>query len=78
MGSNAVYQIVLESAVDTVLADGPEAHEIQARAHLVSVLSYEIASVARGANPLAAWEMIENGRYMPRRIRGSFPGRELG
>jgi hypothetical protein len=25
-----------------------------------------------------AWEMIENGRYMPRRIRGSFPGRELG
>ncbi len=24
------------------------------------------------------WEMIENGRYMPRRIRGSFPGRELG
>jgi hypothetical protein len=27
---------------------------------------------------LAAWEMIESGRYMPRRIRGSFPGRELG
>jgi hypothetical protein len=26
----------------------------------------------------AAWEMIETGRYMPRRIRGSFPGRELG
>ena len=24
------------------------------------------------------WELIENGRYMPRRIRGSFPGRELG
>lgn len=24
------------------------------------------------------WEMIENGRYMPRRIRGSFRGRELG
>jgi hypothetical protein len=27
---------------------------------------------------VAAWEMIEAGRYMPRRIRGSFPGRELG
>ncbi len=25
-----------------------------------------------------AWEMIESGRYMPRRICGSFPGRELG
>lgn len=25
-----------------------------------------------------AWEMIEAGRYMPRRIRGSYRGRELG
>lgn len=25
-----------------------------------------------------AWEEIETGRYRPRRIRGSFPGRELG
>jgi hypothetical protein len=24
------------------------------------------------------WEMIENGRYRPRRIRGSYRGRELG
>jgi hypothetical protein len=24
------------------------------------------------------WEQIENGRYMPRRIRGSCRGRELG
>jgi len=24
------------------------------------------------------WEQIEIGRYMPRRIRGSFRGRELG
>ena len=27
---------------------------------------------------VASWEMIEAGRYMPRRTRGSFPGRELG
>jgi hypothetical protein len=27
---------------------------------------------------LPAWEQIEIGRYQPRRIRGSFPGRELG
>jgi hypothetical protein len=25
-----------------------------------------------------AWEEIEAGRYMPRRIRGSFRGRALG
>lgn len=25
-----------------------------------------------------AWEQIENGRYRPRRIRGSYRGRELG
>jgi hypothetical protein len=25
-----------------------------------------------------AWEEIENGRYMPRRIRGSYRGRALG
>jgi hypothetical protein len=25
-----------------------------------------------------AWELIEAGRYMPRRIRGSYLGRELG
>ena len=30
------------------------------------------------SEPLPAWEMIESGRYRPRRIRGSLPGRELG
>ena len=24
------------------------------------------------------WEMVSNGRYRPRRIKGSCPGRELG
>ena len=27
---------------------------------------------------VAAWAMIENGRYQPRRIKGSCLGRELG
>lgn len=27
---------------------------------------------------LQAWEQIEDGRYMPRRVRGSCHGRELG
>jgi len=25
-----------------------------------------------------AWEQVESGRYMPRRIRGSYRGRALG
>jgi hypothetical protein len=29
------------------------------------------------ATPLS-WELIDNGRYRPLRIRGSFRGRELG
>jgi hypothetical protein len=30
------------------------------------------------AEPLRAWEEIEPGRFMPRRVRGSFPGGKLG
>jgi hypothetical protein len=28
--------------------------------------------------PVPAWEQIEPGRYIPRRIRGSFRGGKLG
>jgi len=31
-----------------------------------------------GPEPVPAWELVEAGRYMPRRIRGSCRGRELG
>ena len=34
--------------------------------------------VAPEAPSLPAWELVEAGRYRPLRIRGSFPGRELG
>lgn len=30
------------------------------------------------AEQTPAWERLENGRYRPRRIRGSYRGRELG
>jgi len=29
-------------------------------------------------NSPLAWELVDIGRYRPRRIRGSFRGRELG
>ena len=28
--------------------------------------------------PIAAWEEVEEGRYMPKRVRGSCQGRALG
>ena len=31
-----------------------------------------------GEEHLPAWEQVAEGRYMPRRIRGSCLGRELG
>ena len=31
-----------------------------------------------GPEETQAWEQVAAGRYMPRRIRGSCPGRELG
>ncbi len=31
-----------------------------------------------GDEQVPAWEQIETGRYMPRRVRGSCHGRELG
>jgi len=36
--------------------------------------------LARDTQPetVAAWELVENGRYRPRRIKGSCLGRELG
>ena len=36
------------------------------------------AALDDAADSQAPWEQIENGRYMPRRIRGSFRGGVLG
>ncbi len=47
-------------------------------------LEHERASVDRSLTAglsderVPAWERLEAGRYMPRRVRGSFRGRELG
>jgi hypothetical protein len=37
------------------------------------------ASIGEGTQEnAAAWQRLENGRFQPRRIRGSYHGRELG
>jgi hypothetical protein len=36
------------------------------------------APVSNAESDVLAWEQIEADRYMPRRIRGSYRGRELG
>ena len=33
---------------------------------------------ANGPGEVGAWEQIDTGRYMPRRIKGSCKGRALG
>ena len=37
-----------------------------------------IAAPDAAAEIVPAWELIEAGRYMPRRIKGSHPGMALG
>jgi hypothetical protein len=39
---------------------------------------YSLVQDATEPDKSQAWEMIETGRYRPRRIRGSYLGRELG
>lgn len=48
---------------------GNEANDVDAPPHLPGELV---------TDQIPAWELIDTGRYMPRRIRGSFRGRELG
>jgi hypothetical protein len=38
----------------------------------------DVTPVAAGSDRLPAWEEIEPGRFMPRRVRGSFRGGKLG
>jgi hypothetical protein len=35
-------------------------------------------SINGGCDEVAAWTEIDPGRFMPRRVRGSFQGRALG
>ena len=49
--------------------------QIQRRAHRPDDLHFSIDGDMRD---VAAWTEIEAGRFMPRRVRGSFQGRALG
>jgi hypothetical protein len=52
----------------------------QSRGDTVGLEETPLAAASGQAEgePLQAWEQIAEGRYMPRRIRGSCQGRELG
>ena len=54
LGTASVYQLILESAVECVIPDGPESRAIQERASLISVLAHEIALVSGQTNPLVS------------------------
>ena len=54
LGTATVYQLMLESAVESVIPEAAEGRETQARATLTSVLAYEIALASRRENPLLA------------------------
>ena len=54
LGTATVYQLLLESAVESVVGDLPENREIQTRATMLSVLGYEIALASGQENPLLA------------------------
>jgi hypothetical protein len=51
--------------------------EIHGDSRVVDAAISQLPVGAEAADPLA-WEMIEPGRYMPRRVRGSYRGRVLG
>jgi HD-like signal output (HDOD) protein len=76
LGTHAVSQLVLESAVTRIMPDGPAARDIQTRAHLVSVLAYEIALRAPAVTPAVASTigLLHNiGDSVALLIRGSRP-----
>jgi HD-like signal output (HDOD) protein len=54
LGTHTVSQLVLESAVTSVMPDLPAARDVQTRAHLTSVLAYDIALVSQAVTPLVA------------------------
>jgi HD-like signal output (HDOD) protein len=76
LGTNAVYQLVLQSAVESVGGDRPERREIDTRAHLVSLLAHEIARASGKVNPLFASTvgLLHNiGETLALHVRSTWP-----
>jgi len=55
---------------------GPEVPRIEDEKSNDATAAQFTGEVAEGEE--VAWEQVEAGRFMPRRIRGSFRGRALG
>jgi hypothetical protein len=67
-------------AVSSLLPKGESMALANSSRHMIERerLSIIQTSLESEGAEFAAWEEVDAGRYMPRRIRGSFRGRELG
>lgn len=64
----------MKARLERAESDGPDA----AIAEAIAPMAETAAPIANPGEAARPWEMVGAGRYMPRRIRGSFRGRELG
>jgi CRP-like cAMP-binding protein len=54
LGTNRVYQLVLNAGIKTVMPDTPETREIQAHSYLISVIAFELARLSGTVRPQLA------------------------
>jgi CRP-like cAMP-binding protein len=54
LGTNRVYQLVLNAGIKTVMPDTPEAREVQAHSYLISLIAFELARLSGTVRPQLA------------------------
>ncbi len=54
LGTNAVYQLVLESGLESVMPDTEESRQTRAHSYLISVISHEVARLTTTVRPQLA------------------------
>jgi CRP-like cAMP-binding protein len=54
LGTNRVYQLVLNAGIKTVMPDTPETREVQAHSYLISLIAFELARLSGTVRPQLA------------------------